>query len=183
MSWRRKQTAIYWPFVPSDHTSTYFSFCWAAQPGVNEGRKPSVCKMILTLASYLQLELQLELELQLQLELNSLKPSVAPGYIFVWRKSAACGRTHLHRIQPRLQVKVIFWYLRPDSPVSWLTARSRVNILQEESQAIWDFFKFLKRKIDLELRTWNTLKQIRECRLTDYQKRRLRRVLINGKLL
>ena len=28
------------------------------------------------------------------------------------------GRTHLHRIQPRPQVKVILRYLRPDAPVS-----------------------------------------------------------------
>ena len=32
----------------------------------------------------------------------------------------SCGRTHLHRIQPRLQVKVIFRYLRPDAPISLL---------------------------------------------------------------
>ena len=47
----------------SDHSSTSFSFSWAAQPGVTKGHKPSVCKLILTLASYLQLELQLELQL------------------------------------------------------------------------------------------------------------------------
>ena len=59
------------------------------------------------------------------------KPSLAPGYIIV------CGRTHLHRIKPRPQIKVIFRYLRPDAPISllhrcisWLTARSRVNMLQ-----------------------------------------------------
>ena len=49
---------------------------------------------------------------------NWLKPSVAPGYIFVWHPPASCGRTNLHRIQPRPQVKVIFRYLRPDAPVS-----------------------------------------------------------------
>ena len=32
-----------------------------------------------------------------------------------------CGRTHLHRIQPRPQVKGIFRYLRPDAPVSTST--------------------------------------------------------------
>ena len=41
---------------------------------------------------------------------------MAPGYVIVWRPSAFCGRTHLHRIQPRPQVTVIFWYLRPDAP-------------------------------------------------------------------
>ena len=73
--------------------------------------------------------------------LNSLTPSVAPCYIFVWRPPAFCGRTHLHRIQPRPHVKVIFRYFRPDAHVSlssaylhrcisWLTARSKVNMLQ-----------------------------------------------------
>ena len=60
------------------------------------------------------------LQLQLELNWNSNwpKPSVAPGYIIVLRSPASCGHTHLHRIQPRPQVKVIFRYLRPDSPVS-----------------------------------------------------------------
>ena len=49
---------------------------------------------------------------------NWRKPSVAPGYIFVWLPPASYGRTHLHRIQPRPQVKVIFRYLRPDALVS-----------------------------------------------------------------
>ena len=39
------------------------------------------------------------------------KPFVVPGYIIVWRPPASCGRTHLHRIQPRPQVKLIFRYL------------------------------------------------------------------------
>ena len=43
---------------------------------------------------------------------------MAPGYIIVWRSPVSCGRTHLHRIQPSPQVKVIFWYLRPDALVS-----------------------------------------------------------------
>ena len=55
--------------------------------------------------------------LQLQLNYDSLKPSVAPGYIIVWYPPASCGRTHLHRIQPRPQFKGIFRYLRPDAPV------------------------------------------------------------------
>ena len=49
---------------------------------------------------------------------DQLKPSVAPGYIIVSRPPASCGRTHLHRIQPRPQVKVIFQYPRPDAPAS-----------------------------------------------------------------
>ena len=33
-----------------------FPFCWAAQPGVTEGRKPSVWELVLSTASYLQLQ-------------------------------------------------------------------------------------------------------------------------------
>ena len=51
---------------------------------------------------------------------DDLKPSVEPGYIIVWHPPASCGHTHLHRIQPHPQVKVIFRYLRPDAPVSLL---------------------------------------------------------------
>ena len=67
---------------------------------------------------------------------NWLKPSLAPGYIIFWLPPASCGCTHLRRIQPRPQVKVILRYLRLDAPVSllhrctsWLTARLRVNML------------------------------------------------------
>ena len=49
---------------------------------------------------------------------NCLKPSVAPDYIIVWHPPASCGRTHLHRIQPRPRVKVIFLCPRQDVPAS-----------------------------------------------------------------
>ena len=59
--------------------------------------------------------------LQLRLELNwLLKPSMAPGYAIVWHPPPSCGRTLLHRIQPRPQVKVIFRCLQPDAPFSLL---------------------------------------------------------------
>ena len=51
---------------------------------------------------------------------NWPKPSVAHGYIIVWRSPASCGRTQLHRIQPRPQVKVIFRHPWPGAPVSAL---------------------------------------------------------------
>ena len=96
----------------SDHRST--SSGWAAQPWVL--RAQALClELVLTPAPYLQLELQLEHQLT---RTDWLKPSVAPGYIIVWHPPTSCGRTHLHRIQPRPQVKVIFRYLRPDAPVS-----------------------------------------------------------------
>ena len=54
----------------------------------------------------------------LQLELKWLKSSVAYGYIIVWHLPASCGRTYLHRIQLRPQVKGIFRHPRPHAPAS-----------------------------------------------------------------
>ena len=58
---------------------------WAAQPWVTEGPKPSVPR-------WLSLR---HLVPNCNLNSNWVKPSVAPGYIFVWRAPASCGRTHL----------------------------------------------------------------------------------------
>ena len=115
----------------SDHSSTSSSFCWAAQSWVL--RAQALClELVLTpRASYLQQQLELNW-LELPPTSNSLKSSVAPGYIIVWYPPASCGRMHLHRIQPRPQVEVIFRYLRLDASVSWLMTRLRVNMLQKK---------------------------------------------------
>ena len=63
--------------------------------------------------------------------LHLLELSVAPGYIIVWRTPASRGRRNCTEFNPST-VKVISWYLRPDAPVSWLTAGSKVNMLQKE---------------------------------------------------
>ena len=108
------RTATYWPKVSLTVAALLSHSGWAAQPWVTGGHKPSVCKLILTLASCPSW-------LQLQLELNSnwltATNSIHPGYIIVWHPPTSCGRTHLHRIQPCPQVKGIFRYLRPDAPV------------------------------------------------------------------
>ena len=106
-SWRRGQTATYWPKVLLAIAALL------SRPWVTEGRKSSVCKLILTLASCPQLT-----PTATGTRTDCIKLSVAPGYIIVLRPPASRGRTHLHRIQPRPQVKVIFGYLRPDAPVS-----------------------------------------------------------------
>ena len=92
----------------SDHSNTSFSFWLGSSTVGHWGPKPSVCWHLLSNG----LQQQLELELT-----NWLKPSMAPGYIIVWHPPASCGCTHLHRIQPRPQVKVIYRYLRLDVPV------------------------------------------------------------------
>ena len=116
----------------SDHSSTSSSFCLGCSTVGHWGPKPSVCKLF-SRWHLVSIWLQLQLELTAS---NFFKPSVAPVYIIDWHRPASCGHTHLHRIQPHPQVMVIFRYLRPDAPVSllhwcisWLTARSRVNML------------------------------------------------------
>ena len=125
VSWRRVQTATYWPKVLLTIAALLSRPGWAAQPWVTEGwfsLRHLVPQLTPTASGT---------------RTDSLKPSVAPGYIIVWRPPNSCGHTHGHRIQPRPQIKVIFRYLRPDAPVSllhrdisWLTARSRVYMLQ-----------------------------------------------------
>ena len=122
----------------SDYSSTSSSFCWAAQPAF-WGPKSSDW-------SWLSLRHLIPNRnfnsnsnsncnwnwTQPAPNSNSPKPSVAPSYIIVWHSPTSSGRPHLHWIQPRPRVKVIFWYLRPDAPVSSLTTRSWVNMLQSD---------------------------------------------------
>ena len=118
VSRRREQTAN--P-SSSGHSSTSSSFCWAAQPG-SWGPKPSVWSWFSHLHFIPNWNCNLNSNWLELTALNWLKPSVAPGYIIVWRTPASCGRTHLYRIQPRPQVKVLFRYLRPDAPVIYTGA-------------------------------------------------------------
>ena len=133
MTWRRKQTDTYWPKVLLTIAALLPNSGWAAQPWVTEGWSPlsgpGSHSGILSTTPIFNCDWNWTVS-------NWLKPSVAPGYIIVWHPPASFGRTHLHRIQARPQVKGIFRYLRPDAPVSrlhrcipWLTARSRVNML------------------------------------------------------
>ena len=114
VSWRRGQTATYWSKVLSSTSFASGLGCSTVGPWGLQA-----------------LDLQADSHAGILSPTDSncnwnwtrtdwLKPSVAPGYIIVSRPPASCGRTHLHRIQPRPQVKVIFRYLRPDVPVSLL---------------------------------------------------------------
>ena len=73
--------------------------------------------LVLSTASYLQLD---------WLQLTELP--VAPGYIIVWHPPASCERRICTQFNPST-VKAISWCLRPDAPVSRLTAGSEVNML------------------------------------------------------
>ena len=117
-----EQTASYWPQLPLYYSSTSSSFCWAAQLG-SWGTKPSVWHWLSlrNLVSNCDWNSNCDSNLNWTLPAsnsNWLKPSVAPGYIIVWRPTVSCGHTRLYRIQQHPQVSVIFWYLRPDTPAS-----------------------------------------------------------------
>ena len=107
-----EQTATYWPPVPLTIAALLFSFCWAAQQGVlsvSNSNSNFNCNL---------------------LQLTQL--SVAPGYIF------SCERRICAEFNPST-VKVISWYLRLDTPVSRLTAGSKVNMLQHFKKT-WAYF-------------------------------------------
>ena len=98
-------------------SSTSFSFCWAAQSGVLRAHSPPLGAGSL---SYLQLT-----------DFNLTELPAALGYIIVWRPPTSCERRNCTQFNPST-VKVIPWYLRPDAPVPWLTAGSKVNMLQQD---------------------------------------------------
>ena len=77
MSWRRGQTATYWPKVLLAIAALLSHLGWVDQPWVTEGWKPLVCKLILMLASCPPTDSNSNW--------NWLKLSVAPAYIIVKR--------------------------------------------------------------------------------------------------
>ena len=85
VSWRRRQTATYWPQVLLVTIAALLSHSgWAAQPWVAEGPKPSVWSWF----SFHWHPIS-------NSNSNCPKPSVALGYIIVSRSPVSCGRTHL----------------------------------------------------------------------------------------
>ena len=114
VSWRWRQTVIYWPKVLLTIAALLPHSSWAVQPWVTEGPSPPS-------GAGSHSGILSPTDSNCNWNSNWLpKPSLAPGYIIVWRPLSTCGHTHLYRIQPCPQVKVIFRYLRPDAPVSLL---------------------------------------------------------------
>ena len=96
VNWRRGQTATYWPHVLLTIAALLSHSGSAAQPWVTEGCKPSVLKLILTLASCPPTDSNCNWNSNwLWLPRTDWpKPSVAPGYIILWHPPASTGRTH-----------------------------------------------------------------------------------------
>ena len=91
VSWRRGQTATYWPKVLL--TIAALLLIWAGLLNRRSLRAqiPSVCCWLSRghlVPNWPNCNCNWNLT-------DSPKPSVAPGYIIVWRPPASCGRTHL----------------------------------------------------------------------------------------
>ena len=111
-----EQTATYWPPVPLSLEAPLSRSAGLLSRG-SWGPIDLSCVLVLSTTSYLQLTNSKLTEPVCRTVLyNCLTPTC-----FLWA-------SHLHPIQPT--VKVIPWYLRPDNPVSRLTAGSKVNMLQ-----------------------------------------------------
>ena len=115
VSWRLNKDCNILTTSSSIISSISFSFCWAAQPGALR-TQPSA-------ESWFSLSRTATNRLQLT------EFPVAPDYIIVWCPPASCEYHICNQFNPST-VKVIPWYLRPDAPVPWLTAGSKVNMLQ-----------------------------------------------------
>ena len=102
VSWRRGQTATYWPKVLLTIAALISHLGWVAQPWVTEGPKPSVCRWLSRwhlVPNWLQLQLEL-----LQVVCGTW------FYNCLMYTCFRCSSAYLHEC------------------ISWLTARSRVNV-------------------------------------------------------
>ena len=103
MSWRLNRTATYWPPNSSGYNSISFPFSCASQPG-GMGAEP-----VLGHGSHSESSLQL------------IWTFCRWGYIIIWHPPTSCERHICTQFNPST-VKVIPWYLRPDSPVIYTGA-------------------------------------------------------------
>ena len=135
-SWRRGQTATYWPQVILTIAALLALSDWAAQPWVTDGPNPSAVGSQFGILS--------PTESNWNRNSKRLKPPVAPGYIFVftstcfqWAYASATiiEFNHDHRSKWYSDIFDRMYLFRCSSAflhrcISWLTAQSRVNMLQ-----------------------------------------------------
>ena len=128
-SWKRGQTAILTQ-SSSDHSSTSSSFWLGCSSVGHRGRKPSVCKLILTLASCPPTDSNSNW--------NWPKPSVAPGYIIILCPPASA-------VPPLIYT---------GASLDWRLGRGSIyNIYLPISAYVWDatFFLFFEMTLIFEL--------------------------------
>ena len=137
VSWRRGQTATYWPKVLQTIAALLSHFGWAAQPWVTEGPKPSVCCW-LSIRHLVPNWLQLQLELELTQAVcgtwlyNCLTPTC---FLWAYASATITEFNHVHRLRWYSDIFDRMHLFLCSSAylhrcISWLTARSRVNMLQ-----------------------------------------------------
>ena len=147
VSWRRRQTATYWPKILLTIAALLSHPGWAAQPWVTEGRKPSVCKLILTLASCpLQTptatgsELELTRTDWLELQLTQavcgtwLYNCLTPTCFLLAYASAPNSTTSTGQGDIPISSTGCTCFAYLHRCISWLTAGSRVNTLQQQHE-------------------------------------------------
>ena len=136
-SWRRGQTATFWSQALLTIVALLSHSGWAVQPWVTEGRKPSVWKLILTLAYFPPTDsIQLELEVTQAVCGTWLYNCLAfTSFLWAYASATITEFAHVHRsrwysdIFDRMQLfRCCSAYLH--RCISWLTVRSRVNMLQ-----------------------------------------------------
>ena len=115
VSWRLNRDCNILTPSSSVFSSTSFSFCWAAQPGVPRAQPSAESKFSLPRTA--------------TTDSKTTELPLAPGYIIVWHSPASCGCHICTQFNPST-VKIIPWYLWPDEPVPWSTAGLEVNVLQ-----------------------------------------------------
>ena len=130
-----EQTATYWPQVPLTIAALLFSFCRAAQTGVL--RAQALCWELVLTASNCNSNFNCNWLQLTQAVCDTRLYNCLTYTCFLWAPQ-------LHRIQP---VKVIPWYIRPDAPVSWLTAGPKVSTLQYDHRTFPNSVVRLSRRL------------------------------------
>ena len=124
-----EQTATYWPQV----SLTIAALLPHSAGLLNRGPAgPNLLSgTALTTASCSQLQLELKLWLQLKLNTACLELQLTQAVCGTWLYNCLTSTFLWAYVSaPNSRVRVIFWYLQPDAPVSWLTVWLRVNMLQ-----------------------------------------------------
>ena len=143
----------------SSHHSSTSSSVWLSCSTVGHwGPKPSIWSWFSL--RWHPISHWLQLQLKLLTGTDWPKPSVAPGYIIVWHPPASCGRTHpppspnstTSTGQGNIPISstgcTCFAYLH--RCISWLTARSRVNMLHSPTNFLCSFHLAFFSRVSLE---------------------------------
>ena len=140
VSWRRRQIATYWPKVLLTIAALLSHFGWAAQPWVTEGPKPSVCRWFSIrhlVPNWPQLQLELTDWNWTEVVCGTWLYNCLTFTCFLWayRSATITEFNHVHRSRwyyDNLDRMLLFRCSSANLHrcISWLTARSRVNMLQ-----------------------------------------------------